>query len=110
MTDIETIVAIVKAMSPSADPGSDENSHWPIGGNMMIRTVTHIVTGRVVKVTAAEIVVTDAAWIADTGRFSQALNSGVLGEVEPYPNGVTVFRSCVLDVSPWAHKLPRDVK
>ena len=108
MTDIETIVAIVKAMSPSADPSSDDNSHWPIGGNMMIRTVTHIVTGKIVKVTSSEIVVTDAAWIADTGRYAGAVASGDFGEVEPYPEGqqVIVGRGALIDATV-IPKLPR---
>ncbi len=81
-----------------------------VGDAVLIRTVTFYYTGRITAITDTDIVLEDAAWIADTGRFSTALQTGALGEVEPYPNGVTVFRSCVLDVSPWGHKLPRDVK
>lgn len=80
------------------------------GDAVLIRTVTFYYTGRIAKITDTDIVLEDAAWIADTGRFSQALNTGVLGEIEPYPHGVTVFRSCVLDVSPWKHALPRETK
>ena len=101
----------IKEVAALVGCNSSKVSHsLKIGEAVLIRTVTFYYTGRIVAITDADIVLEDAAWIADTGRFSSALNTGVLGEVEPYPHGVTVFRSCVLDVSPWGHKLPRDVK
>lgn len=45
-----------------------------------------------------EIVLEDAAWIADTGRFSDALTSMSFQEVEPFPDGkVIVGRGSVVD-------------
>ena len=32
----------------------------------------------------------DVAWIADDGRFNEAIAKGTLGEVEPYPDGLEV--------------------
>lgn len=55
---------------------------------MFVRTVTHYYTGRVVGVSDKAILLEDAAWIADTGRFADALRTGILSEVEPYPDGV----------------------
>lgn len=54
-----------------------------------------------------EIVLADAAWIADSGRFSVALATGTLSEVEPYPGECIVSRGAIVDVSLWAHPLPR---
>ncbi len=71
---------------------------YEIGKPYLIRTVSMIDTGRVVEVTAQEIVLEDAAWIADTGRFSDALKSCNFGEVEPFPDGrVIINRSSVID-------------
>jgi hypothetical protein len=40
----------------------------------------------------------DAAWIADTGRFADALKSGKFNEVEPFPDGqVIVGRGAIID-------------
>ena len=49
------------------------NHPYEIGANYLIRTVTMIDTGRLVAVTDQELVIEEAAWIADTGRFTQAL-------------------------------------
>ena len=77
---------------------SDDNSAWEIGENYLIRTVTMIDTGRVVAVTAQEIVLEDAAWIADTGRFSDAIEKAEFGEVEPFPSGwIILGRGAVID-------------
>lgn len=84
---------------------------FKIGTNLFIRTVTHITTGRLVDVTATELVVEDAAWVADTGRYADALASGTLSEVEPYPAGrVAVGRMAIVDCCEWSHKLPREQK
>ena len=88
-----------------------QDTHWQIGGNYFIRTVTHHITGRLVAVTRFELVLEDAAWIADDGRFADALEKGKLDEVEPYPEGkVIVGRGSLIDASPWKHELPRTQK
>ena len=81
-----------------------------VGNKVLIRTVTHYHTGRIVRLTPDEVVLVDAAWIADTDRFSVALATGVLAEVEPFPGPVSVNRGAIVDVCDWDHKLPRTVK
>ena len=77
---------------------SPSSSPWEIGSAYLIRTVTMIDTGRLVAVTPQELVLEDAAWIADTGRFSDSLKKAEFGEVEPFPDGrVIVGRGSVID-------------
>lgn len=94
--------------------GSSEEHECPykVGENYFIRTVTHFNTGRLIRVTPKELVLKDAAWIADTGRFMQAIRDGKLNEVEPYPDGeeVIVGRGAVVDAVVWKHALPREQK
>ena len=83
---------------------------WKVGENYFIRTVTMFYTGRLVEVTPQELVLEDAAWIADTGRFADSLESGNFSEVEPFPNGkVIIGRGAVIDAVTIG-KLPRDQK
>lgn len=71
---------------------------FEIGKPYLIRTVTMIQTGRLVAVYPTEIVLEDAAWIADTGRFSEALKTCNYSEVEPFPDGkVVVGRQSIID-------------
>lgn len=71
---------------------------WKLGSVYLIRTVTMIQTGRLKRVTAQELVLEDAAWIADTGRFANALVSMDFSEIEPFPAGdVIVGRGSVID-------------
>lgn len=81
-----------------------------IGKAVLVRLVTHYYTGRVVKLTASEIVLCDAAWIADTGRWADALTKGTLNEVEPFPGLVTLNRGALVDATEWKHPLPRTQK
>ena len=79
-------------------------------GPVLVRTVTHYYTGNLTEVSDGELRLTDAAWIADTGRFSEALKTGVMSEVEPYPDDVILSRGAVVDVCAWKHNLPRETK
>lgn len=83
-----------------------------IGQSVFIRTVTMHYTGRIIGLDKDWIHLRDAAWIADSGRYHMALAGGSLSEVEPYPGDgyVSVARGGVIDVAPWAHALPREVK
>lgn len=83
---------------------------WQIGGNYLIRTVTMFDTGRLVAVTEHELVLEDAAWIGDTGRFAEAVRTAEFGEVEPFPDGqVIIGRGAVIDAVR-INKLPRSTK
>ena len=79
------------------------------GKSIFIRTVTSYYTGRVVRATRSYFVLDQAAWIASTGRFADAMRTGVFSEVEPYPDGclVRVARGAIVDVTDWPHPLPR---
>jgi hypothetical protein len=84
---------------PQAQLAASDPSHpYVIGQHYLIRTVTMIDTGKVIRVTQQEIVLVDAAWIADTGRFSDALKSLEFSEVEPFPDGeVIIGRGAIVD-------------
>jgi hypothetical protein len=85
---------------------------WQIGKPYFIRTVTMILTGRMIDVTEQELVIEDAAWIADTGRYMEAVAEGKFNEVEPYPDGhkVIVGRNSVIDACEFLRPLPRKQK
>ncbi len=81
------------------------------GDKVFVRTVTHYYTGRIIQSPDDKfIALADAAWIADTGRFHQALSTGKLAEIEPFPAGVLIAVGAVVDISPWNHELPSSVK
>jgi hypothetical protein len=77
-----------------------------IGKNVFVRTVTHYHVGRLISVDKKFIRLADASWVADTGRFSQALATGTLNEVEKFAGDVWVSTGAVIDITPWAHDLP----
>lgn len=88
----------IKELSALLNTNKADNSAWEIGKNYLIRTVTMIDTGRLVAVTDHELVIEDAAWIADTGRFAQAIEKAEFGEVEPFPDGrVIISRGSIID-------------
>ena len=91
--------------------GKTTSSPYEIGKNYAIRTVTMIDVGRLVDVTDQELVLEDASWIPDTGRFHEFLQTGKANEVEPFPDGkVIVGRGAIIDGCIWPFDLPRQTK
>ena len=88
----------------------EKNCLWDIGKNYLIRTVTMIQTGKLVAVSSQELKLENAAWIADTGRFNEALKDvNVFKEIEPFLNPILVGRGSVIDATE-IKKLPLEVK
>jgi len=85
---------------------------FKVGKNYIIRTVTFTYTGRLTKVYDKELVFEDVAWIADTGRWADALKDiNNLNEVEPYPSGEVILgRGAILDMFKIKDDLPRSQK
>lgn len=90
--------------------GPDISSPYHLGENYFIRTITHHYTGKLIRITSKELVLEDAAWIADDGRFMNAIKDGTLNEIEPYQDDVVIGRGAILDATIWRHKLPREQK
>lgn len=83
---------------------------YSVGDKVFIRTVTHHLTGRVSKIVGKFLVLSDAAWIADDGRFMGAIRDGILGEVEPVFVPTCVNTDAIIDSYEWHHDLPREQK
>ena len=84
---------------------------YQIGSTYFIRTVTHHFTGVLIKVFKQELVLKDAAWIADDGRFTPAVRDGSFNEVEPYPDGeVIIGRGSLIDAYAVKFNSPRTQK
>ena len=76
-----------------------------VGEKFYFRTVTYHLTGRVKKVIGSILELENAAWIADSGRFMNAIKEGKLSEVEPVGRAYINIQS-VTDFFPWRHSLP----
>lgn len=80
---------------------------FDVGKAYFIRTATYHLTGRVRAIAGGFLILDDAAWIADSGRFMQALRDGKLAEVEPTGEAiVNIF--AITDAFPWKHALPTE--
>jgi hypothetical protein len=78
-------------------------------GCWFIRTVTYHLIGRIVGRVDGFLLLKDASWVADSGRFMQAIKNGTLNEVEPVGDAV-VNIGTITDAFPWTHGLPSSQK
>ncbi len=91
-----------------APKGDESNPYLEPGKIYFIRTVTHYFTGRLIWVGPQEIVIEDACWIADTGRFNEFLkDKNKANETEPFPEGseVIVGRGSIIDMTEFSSGL-----
>ena len=78
------------------------NKAFEVGKCYVIRTVTMINVGRLEYIGDKELVLSQAAWIADTGRYSDFLkDASVINEAEPYVNNCIVGRGAIVDATEW---------
>ncbi len=104
-----------KSELPPIKPAKSGEWLWRVGAVYLIRTVSYHYTGEFVGFNGpnnSEVVLKDAAWIADTGRFMQAVQDGTLSEVEPYPVNalVAVNRAAIADYCEVKWPTPRSQK
>ena len=80
-----------------------------VGKKFFFRTVTYHIVGKVVGFFGSVVQMEEASWVADSGRFADAIKTGILDEVEPLGEWY-VNTQTVTDFGPWKHKLPKDQK
>jgi hypothetical protein len=93
---------------------SDSNDAFVVGEKVFIRTITYHLTGRITGIKECHgvgfLVLDEAAWIANDGRFTPAIEEGTLEEIEPVTGIVRVNVSSIIDCYVWRHPLPRNQK
>lgn len=96
--DIKDLCKIVELF----ENGNPKECEWPwvIGKKYFIRTVTMHLTGELVGISERELLLKDAAWIADSGRFNEAIRDiEKCNEVEPFDKPVIVGRGSIIDAT-----------
>jgi hypothetical protein len=82
---------------------------FQLGQSYFFRTVTFHIIGRVAAIRKNFLVLNDASWVADSGRFMNSIKDGELNEVEPLGDWI-VNTDSITDCGPWRHPLPKEQK
>lgn len=90
------------ACAPSAE------HPYQVGKAYLVRSVTLYYIGILKAVYPHELAFSSASWVADTGRYHDALKTGKLNEVEPILGDLIVGRGSIIDMVEWAHKPPME--
>jgi hypothetical protein len=92
------------------DGGKEINTYEDlVGQKFYFRTVTYHQVGEVKKIVGRFAFLKNASWVADSGRFMNAIKDGTLEEVEPVGDAF-VNLDTVVDFFKWTHKLPTSQK
>lgn len=88
-------------------------SYLQLGQNYCIRTVTDIFTGQLDKIGAHEIILSNAAWITEVGRFDHIqVDADAFEGVEPIIHRLIINRAAIVDAIaieelPMVRKVPK---
>jgi hypothetical protein len=104
----ETLLELI-GIAMEAKPENSE-SLFKVGRAYFIRTVTMYYTGKLKKEQDGFLVLEEAAWIPDTGRFEDSIKSGDFSEVEPYSMDLIVNKQSIVDAIEVDFKLPNKQK
>lgn len=104
----------VKKLAQQKKTVVSKEAGWEIGENYLVRTVTHIQVGKLEDINDKEIILSNASWVADTGRFHNMLKNGLdnveNSEVEPFIDDIIVNRGALIEATKYRHQLPKKVK
>lgn len=93
---------------------SSESHPFEIGKHYFIRTVTMSHVGKLEKVFDDTLVLSGASWVADSGRLSDAMRSGLeavsSSELEPFVNNIIIGRGALIDATVYNFPLPTKQK
>lgn len=78
---------------------------YKVGDKVFIRTVTLYYTGQIESLNGDWITLTNASWIADTGRFYDFLKDGKCNEYESFQKSVSIPVQSLIDITEWQHNL-----
>lgn len=106
----ELTVGEIKEIKSMFGDCSPKTGPYRVGEKYLIRTVTHYYIGYIKEIHPQELVLSSASWIADTGRYYDALKNGKLNEVEPIIGDAIVGRGAVIDAVVWPHDAPKEQK
>jgi len=98
-----------KVLNGEEEKWNGSDIPFAIGKAYLIRTVTYHMLGRIEKISGDFLVMADASWVADSGKFSTAITKGELSESE-YVGDAIVNLTAIVDAFPWGHKIPKETK
>jgi hypothetical protein len=95
-------------------PSVTTDQPFVIGTAYLFRTIGYHWLGRVKAISGKFLILTEASWIADTGRYSEALEGKITSlpssEIEPAKRDVIINSDHITDASEYPFQLPKDLK
>ena len=95
----------VKEIQSALRSPKESNHPFKVGEKYFIRTATFFQLGRLKEIKGKWLILEEASWIADTGRFHEFLRDGKCNEYESFTEDVYVPLDSVIDITVWTHSL-----
>jgi hypothetical protein len=98
---------LIKDQLQSEEKTDISSMNYLIGEKLFLRTVTYHIVGKLEKIIGNMFQLSKASWIADSGRFSDAIKNGFSSDAEIEPLGEWFVNiNSVTDFGKFKHDLP----
>lgn len=101
--ELEELCKMVNLLKTQQGPAMKHP--FEIGKKYFIRTATYFQLGRLKEIKGKWLILEEASWIADTGRFHEFLRDGKCNEYESFIEDVYIPLDSVIDITLWTHSL-----
>ena len=95
----------LKEIQSALGQRTQSRNPFKVGEKYFIRTATFFQLGRLKEICGKWLILEEASWIADTGRFHEFLKDGKCNEYEAFVEDVFVPLDSVIDITVWGHSL-----
>lgn len=100
MDKLKLVEAILNCSTESKQPNQQSRKTFlEVSKVYAFRTITMIYTGRLIGVSDQEFLIDEAAWIPETERWADFVDTGAHKEAEPYKRPVVLSRGAILDIT-----------
>lgn len=102
----------LKGASQKCEPSDVvyNKSPYEVGKQYFVQTVTYFYLGQLSAEYGDTIVLSNASWIPDTGRYNEFISGQEPKEVEPCKNPVIIHKGALLSATLWEGTLPNKPK
>jgi len=90
-------------------PSNKTHPYFVVGKSYFFRNITFHLIGTIAAIDENGITLQagTVSYVANSGRFMQSIDDGILNEVEPVKTSAYINLNALVDAFEWCHPLPR---
>lgn len=107
---LESAGSVIDVLAKAVRRVLCEEHAFPAGHYMYFRCVTYHYVGKIERVLPYEVLLSNPVWVADSGKWQRAYETGELTDYMHGPDYLLLGRLSIVDAGPWTAAPPKYIK